>query len=73
MPYLPPAARAVSGLIAAVFLLLSGYMATRLYHIGFMNAGRGLGGLLLGIVVPAGFGILFSYLTLTGGSEKRNA
>ncbi|WP_435158388.1 hypothetical protein [Haladaptatus sp. DFWS20] len=59
--------------MATVFLLLSGYMATRLYHIGFMDAGRGLGGLLLGIIVPAGFGLLFSYLTLTGNSEKQNA
>ena len=70
MTSLPRSARLLSGVIAVIFFLLSVFMWVQLAHVGVFSVGRGLGGLLLGIIVPAAFGLLFLSLAFTGTTER---
>lgn len=67
---LTPSVRLFSGIIALSCLLLSGFMGWQLYNIGVLNVGRGLGGLIIAVLAPIGFGIVFLHMALTGSAVK---
>lgn len=66
----PQASSVVSIAYRENYLKTEQIMWLQLAHVGVSDAGQGLGGLLLGIIVPAAFGLLFLYIAFTGTTER---